>query len=196
MSVQEKTAQDSIGKISLSVTGMMRQFGNGEMADLRRMDDRPSAPAYWRLAARHSALSHYPKFWSRVVRALAILTPKGPPGERGNLHEEGRRFGTVLCDGGRRDWPSEVPKGHEPRPAFSERRLAQLLAARGAQRMALLTRAVRMIAAHRDSGTGVDVTDLARAFLEQNDPGLIAGPYYKRLDRAQFAAEKENSADD
>lgn len=180
---------------------MLQHLANGDTADLRRLDDPISAPAYWRFAARHEVLGRLPGTWGPIVRALAILTPKGPPGERPDLHDSKRKFGAVLCDGGSADWPGTLAPGSAPRPVVSERRLAQLLAARADQRSTLLTRAVRAIAARRDPHSGVDVRDLAWAFFSTDRPGTIAEPYYRRLDGAQRAAEKtdettETDADD
>lgn len=169
--------------IALSISGMMKTFGNGEMAALRRLGSDAAAPAYWRLAARHPVLGRNCNAWAPVVQALALLTPKGPPGERDDLHEPNRPLGQALCDGGHHDWPGDAG----PRPAFSEQRLAQLLAARGTQRRILLLRAVRMLAATRDPHAGIDVGDLAWRFVD-DDPRRLAAPYYHRLDRAERAA--------
>lgn len=193
---RSKTA-DSPRAVAMSLAGMLSHLANGEVADLRRLDEDAAAPAYWRLAARHDVLARQRARWVPIVRALAILTSKGPPGERPDLHDGERRFGTVLCDGGMPDWPGQLAPGQSPRPVLSERRLAQLLAARGTQRAASLTRAVRTIAARRDSRSGLDVGDLAWAFLRADNAGAIAGPYYQRLDRAQRAANdtEKNTAD-
>lgn len=173
--------------IALSIAGLMKGFGSGEMAALRRLDRDASAPAYWRLAARHPVLETRRDDWAPIVQALALLMPKGPPEERGELHDPRRPLGRVLCDGGRHGWPDDAAQG-APRPAFSEQRLAQLLAARSSQRRILLLRAVRMLAANRDSGTGLDVGDLALCFIDP-EPRRLAAPYYHRLDRAERAAK-------
>ena len=170
--------------IALSIAGVLQYLGNGDLADLRRLDEYASAPAYWRLAARHEVLAQQPVRWTPIVKALAILSPKGSPGERAGLHDGKRKLGTVLCDGGVDGWPGVLAPGQSPRPILSERRLAQLLASRGSQRVVLLTRAVRALATGRDSRLGIDVGDIAWAFLRVDDAGAIAGPYYKRLDRA------------
>ena len=184
--------EEKPGAIALSIAAAMQHLGNGEMAALRRLDDPARAPAFWRLAARHDALARRADRWGPVVRALALLTPKGQPGERGDIRDDERKLGAVLCDGGQRDWPS----GGDPRPMLSELRLAQLLAARGEQRPVLLMRAVRMLAARRDPGKCIDVPDLAWAFLN-DDPHGIARPYYIRLDRAERAAatDEETATD-
>ena len=152
--------------VALSIAGQMRAFGSGEMAALRRLDEGVAVPAYWRLAARHDALHARREAWTPIVRALAVLTPKGPPGALGG--------GTLA-------------PGASPRPLVSEARLAQLMAARGRQRAVLLTRAVRALAASRDVGIGLDVGDLAWCFLTP-DAGRLAAPYYARLDRVARSA--------
>lgn len=180
-----------VGAITLSLSGIMRHMGTGELAALRRIDQDAATPAYWRLAARHEELDRRREQWTPVVQALAILTPKGPADDRGNLHDGKRPFGMVLCDGGDPNWPGEGAV----RPRLSERRLAQLLAARGGQRRVLLLRAVRAVATGRSSTMGIDVPSLAWAFLNPNNPGAIAGPYYRRLDREQVREEQETIGD-
>jgi len=175
--------------VAMSLCGMLAYLGSGQTSDLRRLDDDAAVPAYWRLAARHDVLARQPNRWVPIVRALALLTPKGQPGERPDLHDGKRKLGTALCDGGVAEWPGPVAPGQNPRPALSERRLAQLLAARGTQRSVLLTRAVRALAANRDPRVGLDVGDLAWAFLRGDNASALARPYYHRLDRAQYAAD-------
>lgn len=175
-----------VGRIAVSLAGAMRHLANGEMAALRRLDPEAATPAYWRLAARHEELDRDCDRWASVVQALAILTPKGPSGERPELHDRRRPFGFALCDGGDPGWPGTGAA----RPCLSERRLAQLLAARGEQRRTLLIRAVRAVATRRDPGLGLDVADLAWAFLNPANAGAIAGPYYRRLDPAQRRADE------
>ena len=178
--------------IALSITGMIKVFGNGEMAALRRLDGGAPVPAYWRLAARHPVLGDQRSTWMPIVQALAILTPRGQPGDRGELHDPKRKLGTALCDGGDRGWPGGISPGGSPRPLVSEQRLAQLLAARGNQRSVLLLRAVRALAAHREPNVGLDVCDLAWRFLDP-DPAPLAAAYYVRLDRAERARTSETS---
>lgn len=173
-------ADDAPHSVALAIAGMMKTFGSGEMSALRRLDSAAVVPAYWRLAARHPVLEQRRESWSPIVQALALLTPKGPPEERGELHDPERKLGTALCDGGQASWPTEG----DARPLLSEPRFARLLAARGRQRQVLLLRAVRMLAASREPGQGVDVGDLAWRFVDA-DPQRLAAPYYQRLDRAE-----------
>ncbi|GJE57844.1 type I-E CRISPR-associated protein Cse2/CasB [Methylobacterium thuringiense] len=188
---QRRTEQGP-GAVALSIAGSMKAFGNGEMAALRRLGEDLAVPAYWRLAARHDALHARREAWMPIVRALALLTPKGPREERGELHDPKRRLGTALCDGGDLSWPGTLTPGAAPRPLISEARLAQLLAARGRQRAVLLTRAVRALANSRDVGVGLDVDDLAWRFLDP-DPEHLAAPYYARLDRAAIIEKTERA---
>ena len=180
------------GKTALSIAGHLRRLDPGALAALRRMGDDGAAPAYWRLAARHDDLARRPATWAPFVRAVAILTPKGPPENRTDLHEPGHKLGQVLCDAGDADWPG----AGSPRPLLSERRLAQLLAARGAQRGVLLTRAVRALAARKPARAGLDVVDLAWAFLNPGNAEAVAVPYYRRLDRGERAAAKADTSKD
>ena len=182
---------DESGAIALSVAAQLKHLDSGALATLRRMDDDGAVPAYWRLAASLEPLSDRPYRWAPVVRALAILTPKGALEDRPDLHDAKRSLGEALCDGGNPDWPGA------PRPDLSERRLAQLMAARGKQRAVLLTRAIRALAASKPSGAGLRVPDIAWAFLDSKRPEMLAAPYYRRLDRAERAANelKDSSAD-
>ena len=177
-------------RVAFDLAQALHRMGTGDLAVLRRAGDPTVAPAFWRLAARHDDLSRAPERWGPVVQALAILTPKGAPQsrpsrgvddhERAALIDPGRAFGEALCDACDPGWQ----EASSPRPLLSERRLAQLLAARGTVRQTLLLRAVRALAATRDPRHGLDVGDLAWAFLHAGEPGRIAGPYYRRLDRA------------
>ena len=182
-------------RLAFDIAQALHRMGTGDLAVLRRAGDPTAAPAFWRLAARHDDLARGPDRWGPIVQALAVLTPKGAPEnrparragdhDRAALIEPARRLGEALCDACDPAW-HEAPS---PRPLLSERRLAQLLAARGATRRTLLLRAVRALAARRDPRHGLDVGDLAWAFLHAGDPGRIAGPYYRRLDRAGRGAD-------
>lgn len=188
---------DDPGAIALSVAAQLRHLDPGPLAALRRMDDGGAVPAYWRLAASRAPLSDRPERWAPIVRALAILTPKGAPEDRHDFHDQKRPLGQALCDGCDDAWPGSLAPGRKPRPMLSERRLAQLMAARGRQRAVLLTRAIRALAASKPSGAGLRVPDIARAFLDPERPELLAAPYYRRLDRAERTAHdaKDTPAD-
>ncbi|MDE0240110.1 MAG: type I-E CRISPR-associated protein Cse2/CasB [bacterium] len=186
-----KPPEDTIATAARSVAKRLQHLAAGPLADLRRMPIDTAAPEFWRLAARHPSTIGNPsryREWIAIVRILAILTEKGDPGGRRRLHDPKRPLGVVLCDGGERDWPSN--DGGVPRPAFSERRLAQLMAARGPQRAMMLERAARALARSRDPGSGVDVVDVAYTLLAPEHRRRLAEPYYRRLDRAERDAEK------
>ncbi|RVT87398.1 hypothetical protein DXV76_04780 [Rhodobacteraceae bacterium CCMM004] len=178
------------GATALSIAAGLRRLDPGALAALRRMGDDRAVPAYWRLAASRPAMSDRPERWAPIVRALAILTPKGAAEDRGDLHDPTRPLGEALCDGGNPSWPGA------PRPMLSERRLAQLMAARGAQRTILLTRAVRALAVSKPAAVGLDVPDIAWAFLDPARPERLAAPYYRRLDCAERAAATKDTAAD
>jgi hypothetical protein len=177
---------DDPGAVALSIAGTLRRLDPGALATLRRREDATATPAFWRLAARHDGLVRRPETWGPIVRALAILTPKGAPEDRPELHDGARKLGTCLCDGGDPDWH----RGTAPRPMLSERRLAQLMAARGPQRAVLLIRAIRALGAKKPADAKIDVADLAWTFLNP-DPARLARPYYVRLDRAE--AQKDTT---
>ncbi len=181
-----RSHRSPVDDTAIAVARCTQQLAPGPLAELRRMSG-SGAPAFWRLAAQHPATIGGPDQarWMKIVRMIAILTPKGDPMKlrRPPLHDRNRRLGEVLCDGGDAD-----PEWKGP-PKFSERRLTQLIAARGTQRAALLDRAVRALARTRPPEAGVSVTDLAWAVLIRNDDAaLLAAPYYRRLDRAERLA--------
>lgn len=169
---------------AIAVARMLQRLEPGPLAELRRMGTETGAPIFWRLAARYpDTIGRRHEKWISIVRIVAILIPKGEPAERKPLHDAKRRLGEVLCDGGDPGWPNS----NSPRPVLSERRLAQLIAARGMQRGVLLERAARAISRTRQSGSGVNVVDIAWTLLDFDSGGIgrhLAGPYYRRLDRA------------
>lgn len=154
----------------------------GALAELRRAREGRIAPAFWRLVSQHPHTIGRPQqeqTWLDILRIVAILTPTGSPDDRPSLHDDRQWLGKVLCDGGDEGWDGK-------RPAISEPRLLQLLAARGKQRAVLLTRAARAIARSRSPGSGVNVIHIANALLRPSySTRLIAKPYYDRLDAAQ-----------
>ena len=165
----------------------------GPLAELRRMSldgDDIGAPYFWRLVSRHGLHGANQANWARILQMMTILTAKGRTENKPSPHSASdkangyRGLGTALCDGGDPSWP---PKDSPARPVFSELRLARLLAARGDTRADLMERAVRMLAAKKPDGTGVDCADIAAFLLRSDDPDparRIAKDYYDRLDRA------------
>lgn len=174
----------------------LRRLGPGPLADLRRMDTSgPGATAFWSLAARCGFLEEATDAWIRIVKIMAILTPRGEPDQRPPLHNARRPLGAVLCDRGRRDWADSA--GTAPRPFVSEMRLARFLSQPPGQRPQALERLARMLAAERDPTSGVDCTDIAALLL---DPGnratlrALARAYYQCLNSATHRANKEDTA--
>ena len=174
-----------VEKAALATAKMLQHLDPGQMAELRRIRTASSgAPGFWRLAARQpETIGRQQETWMAIIRILAILTPKGDAAKRPPLHNAKRRLGEVLCDGGDPGWPHSNPL----RPVLSERRLAQLMAAREHQREVLLERAARAIYRTVQSASGVNVVDIAWTLLD-HDSGRIgrrlAEPYYRRLDGA------------
>ena len=119
---------------------------------------------------------------------LVRLTPFHlAPALRPNLHNPARPLGALLCDGGDATaWLTTIGD----RPFLSERRLAWLIAARGARRIQLLERATaglaRRLALHagQDVTRGLDLRDLATASLGTIPARRLAEPYYAVLERA------------
>lgn len=182
-----KSKPHPVEEAARSAASFLQHLAPGNLAELRRMGPMTVAsPTYWRLAARHSAMSsNNSGDWQSVLRIFAILTPRGGPENRLPLHNPKRRLGQVLCDGGNPEWPGP---GESVRPVISERRLAQLMSARGKQRQILFERAMRVIARTRHPESGVNVADIAW-WLLSTDAELsarhLAESYYQRLDRAE-----------
>ena len=175
---------------------MLKGLDPGPLAELRRMDPRRTdsngAPHFWRLAAQHpeTIAPGREEDWMTIIKILAILTPRGDPENREPLHNDKRALGAVLCDGGNLAWPDSNP----PRPALSERRFAQLLAARGKQRPVLFTRAMLAVSRTYQSGSGVNVADIAWTLLTPNPGDMkrrLAKSYYRQLDRALRNSKKD-----
>lgn len=182
-----KSQPNAIGETVRAAAMLLQRLDPGSLAELRRMRARSAGvSAYWMLAARHAeTIGNRHDEWMAILRTLAILTPKGDPDNRPLLHDPKRRLGAVFCDGGDPDW---LPSGDSTRPAISERRLAQLMAARGRQRQVLLERAVRAISRTRRPDCGVNVVDIAWWLLD-GDPvhasRRLAESYYRRRDQAE-----------
>ena len=178
----------------LSAAKLLQHLDPGSLAELRRMGKGASSPVFWRLVSRHPQTigrRDQEEIWRCIIQILAILTPKGDPESRPELHNNSRRFGAVLCDGGDPDWP-DLKTGSDPKPVFSEYRLMKLVMARGPQRAVLLTRAARAIATSMKPGSGVNVTDVLTVLLDPNDERRLAEPYYRRLDRAGFTKSTQH----
>ena len=175
---------EDVNKAAIAAARMLQELEPGLLAELRRMDGASGAAGFWRLAARHpETIGHSHERWMPIVRILAILTAKGDPASREPLHDVRRRLGAVFCDGGDPAWPG----AGAPRPILSERRLGRLMASRAQQREVLLSRAARVIAHTRQSGSGVNVCDIAWTLLDsdyERSARRLAEPYYLRLDRA------------
>ena len=183
---------DTIEETILDVTKTIQHLGTGPLAELRRMKEKQiAAPAFWKLVVKHPCTMGREKngqTWMTIVRIIAILMPKGDPDRRPPLHDPKRRLGTVLCDGGDPDWRPDSTEN--PKPVFSERRLMQLLSARGRQREVLLTRAARTIAHGRRQDSGVNTVDIAYTLFKPKSEGWLAKPYYLRLDGGQQTTNK------
>ena len=181
---------ESPAEATLAAAKFLQYLAPGPLAELRRMKQEGAAPAFWRLVARHPNSIGSPdreQTWMNIVRILAILTPKGDPENRSSLHNGKRRLGEVLCDGGDPDWTG-------PSPALSEHRLMKLMAARGQQRIVLLTRAARSIARSMRPGSGLNVPDVAYALLSPGNDRHIAEHYYRRLDSTSATQSEEGTS--
>lgn len=180
-----------------SLSKEMKRLGAGPLAELRRMAvDGPGTTDFWHLADLSGFLEdqQHTDYWMRIVKIMAILTPKGEPAERHFLHDERRSLGEVLCDGGHRDWPAA---GATARPFLSETRLARFLAQRPEQRAEGLERLARALAAKRNPDIGINCADIAALLLypdnESDHLRNLARAYYRRLDSAARKTKEEET---
>ena len=183
----------TIAEAARDAAGMLARLPPDALAEARRRDGCAGSPAFWQLAACQPETigrCEQRAEWMAIVRILAILTEPADSTESGSQPAPERRLGEALCDGGDPyAWPAK--SGRKPHPVFSERRLAQLLAARGPQRAVLLERAARALVRSRvPGGAGVDPADIALALLAPGEEQLLAGSYYERRDRAWHNAAK------
>jgi CRISPR system Cascade subunit CasB len=182
------TLDETIESISAKLLGMHP----GQLAELRRMEpEGTGTPMFWRMAAQYEFQDADLNVWKRIVRILALLTPRGTRSADVRLHERSRRLGTVLCDGGDSAWP---PKGPDPSPVLSELRLARFLATPADQRGEALERIARMLSRRRNAQRGVNCVEIARLLLypsEAHPLQDVARNYYSRLDRAAYQSKNE-----
>ena len=174
----------------------LHRLDPGPLAELRRMSVYgPGTAAYWHLAGRCAFLTGPADRWMRIVKIMAILTPRGEPGGRPPLHDPKRSLGGVLCDGGVRGWPDS--ESRKPHPFVSEARFARLLAQRPEQRPETLERLARMLARQRDPQMGVDCVDIAALVLGTGGAASLqrlARRYYQCLDRATRKSTQQETA--
>jgi len=180
--------KDAVGTVSTE----MSKLGTGPLAELRRMDvGGPGCTAFWDLAAKGGFLDWTPLDpWMRLVKIMAILTPKGERGKGVVLHQPSRRLGAVLCDGGDPDWKDVN------RPFLSESRLARFLAQPADQHGVALERIARALANRITPKSGVDCAAIAALLLfpdSSTTRQALARDYYRRLDSANHPAKPEEA---
>ena len=180
-----------------SLSQAMNRLGTGPLAELRRMAvDGPGTTDFWHLAGLCGFLEDKQRTdsWMRIVKIMAILTPKGEPVDRIPLHNKSRSLGTVLCDGGHDPWPAASAAA---RPFLSETRLARFLAQRPEQRAEALERQARALAAKRNPDLGINCADIAALLLypdnESHHLRNLTRAYYQRLDSAARKTKKEGT---
>lgn len=180
--------KDAVNTVSVA----MSKLGTGPLAELRRMEiGGPGCAAFWVLADKGGLLDQT-RFdpWMRLVKIMAILTPKGERSKGVVLHKPSRRLGAVLCDGGDPGWKDAN------RPFLSESRLARFLAQPADQHGIALERIARALANHLIPESGLDCVAVA-ALLLFSDSGAtrqaLARDYYRRLDSANHPAKPEEA---
>ena len=176
--------EDTIKAISNSLLGL----DPGSLAELRRMEPGGvGTPIFWRLAAENKLNQSQIATWQQIVRIMAILSAKGNPELRNDVHNKSRRLGEVLCDGGDAspDWGKDM--GNDVRPVLSEKRFGRFLALPAKDRGAALERLARQLARTRDPGRGLNCLEIATLLLTPEKTSSLqslARDFYNRLDRA------------
>ena len=175
-----------------SISAKLLSLDPGPLAELRRMEpDGPGTPIFWRMVAQHNLRDGELDAWKQIIRMMALLTPCGHRGADVRLHDRRQHLGAALCDGGTPVWPTP---GSEPKPVYSEARLARLLATPAAQRGEALERMARMLARSRSPENGVNCIEVARLLLRQDEAYPlqdVAKHHYARLDRAAYQTKQE-----
>jgi CRISPR system Cascade subunit CasB len=203
-----ETEPESLEQKIFELSREMLALDPGPLAELRRMEpDSAGPPAYWRLAAKCGFLDDKHERWMRIVRIMAILTPKGERDRavaQDRLHQVRykhgdrdmrRGLGAVLCDGGDPGWKPhnmEAPDGVIP-----QKRLARFLAMPADQRRGALERLARTIARTRQRDCGVNCADIARFVLcpdAKQTLQNLARNYYQRLDSAARSAQNKEKS--
>ena len=184
----------SLDKTIGALSEMLLALDSGPLAELRRMEPgNAGTPAFWRVAVALDLPQNELDVWMRIVKTLAILTPRGNRSSKVRLHDPAVALGTVFCDGGNPGWP---PPGSNPAPKLSEPRLARFLASAPNQRGESLERIVRVLASSRDPGRGIRCTEIAHLLLDPDDEQPlkdVAYAYYARLDRATRHPNQEGT---
>ncbi|MCY4148117.1 MAG: type I-E CRISPR-associated protein Cse2/CasB [Gammaproteobacteria bacterium] len=178
--------EDSVGNVVIKIAKFLSEAEPGELAELRRMNDKFEARMFWRLSAQYERIAKQPEKWSVIVKMLALLTPTGSREAKESVHDGKRPLGAVLCDGGE--------TGTVERPLLSENRLARLLVARDKIRLEALERAVRLLARNQ---VKLNTVELAWAVIAPDKAtARIAKAYYKRLDSIAKDKTKEEYNDE
>lgn len=178
------------------LSSAMLRLGTGELAELRRMEiGGPGCAAFWSLAAECGFIddSGRTDAWMRIVKIMAILTPKGERTKARPVHDPKQRFGTALCDGGDPAWSAAA----QARPFLSERRLMRFLTEPAGRRAESLERIAQMLATNRKAESGLDCAEIAALLLfpaNKFSARDIARAYYRRLDSVVRDAQQEEQA--
>ena len=177
---EEKSLPDYLRTIVNGLRSEIREqeFPRGDHAQLRRMDPSDPGPAvFWRLYAGRNLSqvggADSEKKWATIIQGIALLSEH----DRGSQ----KRFGRALFEG---DDPIRL------KPFYSERRLDQLLVARGQTLRILLRRAFRMLV---DTGQCIYWLQVAELILNDGYDeteadrarNAIASDYYRSLAIAQ-----------
>lgn len=189
MSHEQTTSSYKTKIDNLSVA--MRSLGTGELAELRRMSDSdPGCATFWQLATECGFIDDVNQIqvWMRIVKIMAILTPRGDRASAPFVQNSSQRLGTVLCDGGDPKWVAGS------RPLLSETRLMRFLSA---PRADALERIARMLAANSKSENGFDCAAIANLLLCPSNKKIlreIARSYYRRLDYPVLESKQKEPA--
>ena len=159
---ENQAKPDPFSSLVARLAGLIasENFPNADRAALKRMDPEREPPlAFYRFAMRHlpDGWQRQKREWLTILQGLALMSPR--------IHDPGLAFGRALAEN-----------------RYSEARLERLLATREASQRALLSRAMRFLAAKK---IAADWRDIARLALTQDSEKResltmkIATDYYR-----------------
>ena len=173
--------QDMKSDLTQVIPGMCSKIARldpGSLARLRRMDPAgPGEAGFWKLAVSHGFRTD--QYGMMLVKLLAILTPKGKPGEK-QLHDRSIQLGKLLATG-----KNNNPLLKNNNPLLSETRLLRFIALPFDKRPESLERICRLIAANGHKG--VDCVELARLLFFDDVK------HTRHLARSYFSNPKQTS---
>ena len=176
--LNKQETKPDLDEVISKVCGKITRLDPGSLARLRRMDTSgPGEAEFWKLAVSHGFRTD--QTGMMLVKLLAILTPKGQPGEK-QLHDRSIQLGKLLAT------------GKNNKPLLSESRLLRFIALPFDKRPDSLERICRLIAANDHEG--INCTELARLLFYPHGKHTrhLACHYFSNLEDTSNEKEKSH----